>query len=76
MSRDDVAGDGESERERLIPVMASCPACGARAALRLSGWVLERVGEEDVRRRVGSYRCRRRGCGTIYEIAVAALRPP
>jgi hypothetical protein len=66
-------GDREVERERLCGVPASCPACGARPALRLSAWLVERLRAEDPRRRVGSYKCQRRSCGRIYDILAGAV---
>jgi hypothetical protein len=60
--------------ERLYGVLASCPRCGARPALRLSGWLLERVRHEDPHRRAASYKCQRRSCGAIYDILAGAVR--
>ena len=60
--------------ERLYGVLASCPSCGARPALRLSGWLLEQVAREDPHRRAASYKCQRRSCGAIYDILAGAVR--
>jgi hypothetical protein len=68
--------EGQAERERMCRVLASCPACGARPALRVSAWVVERLREEDPGRRVASYQCQRRSCGTIYDIPAGAVRDP
>ena len=63
-----------TDRERLCAVNVGCPACGARPALRVGAWLVERMREEEPARRLASYRCQRRGCGTIYDIPVGALR--
>ena len=63
-----------TDRERLCAVTVGCPACGTRPALRLSEWLAERVGEEERARRLATYKCHRRGCGMIYDIAAGALR--
>jgi hypothetical protein len=60
--------------ERMYGVLASCPECGARPALRLSGWVVERVAVEEPGRRVATYKCQRRSCGAIYDILAGAAR--
>lgn len=60
--------------ERMYGVLASCPRCGARPALRVSGWVLERMVDEDPQRRAASYKCQRRSCGEIYDVTAGALR--
>ena len=64
-----------TERERMCAANVGCPACGTRPALRVSGWLVERIAGEDPSRRLLSYRCQRRGCGTIYDLLVGALRP-
>ena len=64
-----------AERDRMYAAKVGCPGCGARPALRLSEWVVERVEGEDPARRVASYQCHRRGCGVIYDVLVGALRP-
>ena len=63
-----------ADRERLCAVGVGCPACGTRPALRLSAWLVERFEGEEPSRRIASYRCQRRGCGVIYDIALGALR--
>ena len=63
-----------TERERMCAAKEGCPACGARPALRVSAWLVERIGEEERTRRAASYRCQRRGCGLIYDIPAGALR--
>lgn len=60
-------------RERVVAPMTGCPRCGTRPALRVSGWVVEKLVGEPPERRVESYRCQRRNCGAIYDITAGAL---
>jgi hypothetical protein len=63
-----------TERERMCAAKVGCPACGARPALRLSEWLVERIEGDEPSRRVASYRCQRRGCGVIYDILAGSLQ--
>lgn len=63
-----------ADRERLCAVSVGCPVCGTRPALRVSAWLVERVAGEEPARRLASYKCHRRGCGAIYDLAVEAIR--
>jgi hypothetical protein len=61
------------EFDRLYAAMAGCPRCGTRPALRLSGWVVQKVAGEPSERKVGSYKCQRRNCGIIYDLTAGAV---
>lgn len=61
-------------RGRLLHPAVSCPRCGARPALRISEEAAKRVADLDPGERVGTYQCRRRGCGAIYDIPAAAYQ--
>jgi hypothetical protein len=63
-----------ADPERLCVVSVGCPRCGTRPALRFSAWLVEWLGAEDPARRVASYKCQRRDCGTIYDIAAGSFR--
>ena len=58
-----------SERaERLVPIRAVCPKCGARPALRLTERIIRLLTSLSVKGRLGTYQCHRRGCGAIYDL--------
>ena len=64
----------QEDSERLHAPVVCCPRCGSRPALRLAGMLVEvaRLAAPD--RMVGSYKCQRRGCGTIYYLTAAAYQ--
>ena len=59
---------------RLRTPLVSCPGCGSRPALRITEALIELLRESPPERRVGSYKCQRRGCGTIYDLTAAACQ--
>ena len=61
------------QTELRLP-LTCCPRCGSRPALRVTDFLAERLHGADPRWTVGTVRCQRRGCGTIYPLTVAALR--
>jgi hypothetical protein len=62
------------ESDRLHPPAVCCPKCGTRPALRVTEFVVHVLRDAPPERRVGSYKCQRRGCGAIYNLTVAAYR--
>lgn len=67
-------GSQAQQRGRLLHPAVSCPRCGSRPALRVSEEAVQRVSGLDPGERVGTYKCSRRNCGTIYDIPAAAYQ--
>jgi hypothetical protein len=57
---------------RLLRPAASCPRCGARPALRVTGAMVRALRGHDAATRIGTYQCQRRGCGAIYDLCAGA----
>ena len=56
-----------------VPALV-CPRCGARPALRISEAAIRMAGGQPPGRRIGTYKCQRRGCGAIYDVTAAAFQ--
>ena len=59
---------------RLRTPRVSCPGCGSRPALRITEALMELLRESPPERRMASYQCQRRGCGTIYDLTAASCQ--
>lgn len=62
------------ERTRLRTPAVCCPGCGSRPALRIAEALIQVLDESPPERRVGTYKCQRRGCGTIYDLTAGACQ--
>jgi hypothetical protein len=62
----------EPEEPRLLRPAATCPRCGARPAMRVTGAIIEALAGHPADERVGTYQCQRRGCGAIYDLTASA----
>ncbi|HET6765359.1 MAG TPA: hypothetical protein VFH27_16850 [Longimicrobiaceae bacterium] len=58
----------------LLRPAATCPRCGSRPALRLTGTLVAALQEQPAGRRMATYQCQRRGCGAVYDLAAEAFR--
>ena len=70
--------DPEREEEepsgaRLLRLASSCPRCGSRPALRITGEVARLLADGAPGGRLGTYHCQRRGCGAIYDLAAGGI---
>ncbi len=65
----EVTGQG-----RLLRLAVSCPHCGARPALRITEAAVRAVEHEPPEKRLGTYQCHRRRCGTVYDLPAAAYQ--
>jgi hypothetical protein len=70
------AEKAESPRENsvLLRPAATCPRCGSRPALRLTGSLVAALQAQPAERRMATYQCQRRGCGAVYDLPAAAFR--
>jgi hypothetical protein len=62
----------EPAEPRLLRPAATCPRCGARPAMRVTGAMVEALAGHPADERVGTYQCQRRGCGAIYDLTADA----
>lgn len=60
-------------QEGLRAPLTRCPRCGSRPALRVTDFLAELLRRAEPRWTVGTVRCQRRGCGTIYPLTAGAL---
>ncbi|HEX2201861.1 MAG TPA: hypothetical protein VHG91_01115 [Longimicrobium sp.] len=58
---------------RLLRPAASCPRCGARPAMRVTGALVQALRQQPPETRVGTYQCQRRGCGAIYDLVAGTF---
>ena len=68
----DGAGDGEGGR--LLRLLASCPRCGTRPALRVTSAAVRAVSGYPPGERLGTYQCQRRQCGKIFTLTAGAYQ--
>ena len=65
---DEEGGEGD----RLLRLAASCPGCGTRPAIRVTGQLSRALAHLPAGERLATYQCHRRTCGTVYALTAAA----
>jgi hypothetical protein len=58
--------------DQLLRPAATCPRCGARPAMRVTGAMVTALHGHPHDERVGTYQCQRRGCGAVYDLTAGA----
>jgi len=59
---------------RLLRLAASCPRCGSRPAVRISGEVVQALAAHPAGARLATYQCQRRRCGAIFDLTARAFQ--
>lgn len=59
---------------RLLRLSASCPRCGSRPAVRVSGDVVQALAAHAPDARLATYQCQRRRCGAIFDLVARAFQ--
>jgi hypothetical protein len=69
------ARPGAVKREpEFLELAVTCPACRSRPAMRITGEAAEYALRLAPEVTICTYKCRRKGCGTIYPITAAAYQ--
>lgn len=58
----------------LLHLAVACPRCGAPPALRVTRAMVGAAAALPAQERLGTYRCHRRRCGTIFALPAAAFQ--
>lgn len=59
---------------RLLRLMAVCPTCGTRPALRITAEMVLDAQHHPPDRPLSTYQCHRRGCGRVYPLTARAYQ--
>lgn len=62
------------ESPRLLRLAASCPRCGSRPAVRVTGEVAQALAHHAPEARLATYQCQRRRCGAIFDLTARAFQ--
>lgn len=58
---------------RLLRLAVSCPRCGSRPAVRVTGAAVAAMAAAPADARLGTYQCQRRRCGAIFDLTARAF---
>jgi hypothetical protein len=59
---------------RLLRLLAACPTCGTRPALRITAEIVLDMQHHPPDRPLSTYQCHRRGCGHVYALTARAYQ--